>query len=364
MRYLPDNIGLYIHIPFCAKKCLYCDFYSAILNEKVYNDYFNALLREIKHWGERVDRPVDTVYFGGGTPSVLGEDIAVLLSEIKKSFHVLGNAEITAECNPGCDKSFFAAARKGGVNRLSLGVQAGDDGRLKTLGRTHTTLDVRSAVLAARQAGFDNLSCDIMTALPGSTLETLKEDIDFVCSLSPQHISAYILKIEPNTAFYKQKDALGLPDDDSAADQYLFLCRELENRGYEHYEISNFSLPGKKSRHNLKYWRCEEYLGLGPSAHSFLSGERFYYPRDLKSFIAGNSPLPEGSGGSKTERVMLALRTNDGVPLSLLSAAALEKVKKYENAGFLSVKGGKIVLSDKGMLLSNGIITELLYEDL
>ena len=364
MRYLPDNIGLYIHIPFCAKKCLYCDFYSAIKSEKVYNGYLSALSREIKRWGERVDRPVDTVYFGGGTPSLLGEDIALVLSGIKKSFHVLGNAEITAECNPGCDKSFFTAARKGGVNRLSLGVQAGDDGRLKKLGRTHTTADVRSAVLAARQAGFDNLSCDIMTALPESNLKTLKEDIDFVYSLSPQHISAYILKIEPNTAFYMRKDTLGLPDEDSAADQYLFLCRELESRGYEHYEISNFSLPGKKSRHNLKYWRCEEYLGIGPSAHSFLSGERFYYPRDLKAFISGNSPVPDGAGGDKAERIMLALRTDDGVPLSLLSAAAQEKAGDYEKAGFLSIKGGKIVLSDKGMLLSNGIITELLYEDL
>ena len=364
MKYLPDNIGLYIHIPFCAKRCLYCDFYSAVINKRVYKDYISALLREVRRWGKKTDRPVDTVYFGGGTPSVLGHDIVPLMSEIKNCFNVLPGAEITAECNPGCDVAFYSAAFKAGVNRLSLGVQAGDNGRLKNLGRTHTVEDVSAAIYAARQSGFGNISLDIMIALPGSNLETLKEDIDFVCSFSPEHISAYILKIEPNTAFYKRREELALPDEDSAADQYLFLCETLKNRGFEHYEISNFASKAKKSRHNLKYWRCEEYLGLGPSAHSFLSGKRFYYPRDLKAFIAGNTPVPDGTGGDKAERIMLALRTNDGVDLSYLSPAALEKAKDYEISGLLRFTDGKVVLTDKGMLISNGIITEFLYEDL
>lgn len=364
MKYLPDSIGLYIHIPFCAKKCLYCDFYSAVISEKVYNGFLSALMREIRYWGKKCGRPVDTVYLGGGTPSVLGDDIAPLMREVYEDFDLLPGAEITVECNPGCDSSFFTAAKAAGVNRISLGVQAGNDKRLKSLGRTHTVKDSVTAFSAARQAGFDNISCDIMIALPESSMETLAEDIGFVCSLSPEHISAYILKIEPNTAFYKRRDALCLPDDDFAADQYLFLSKELQSRGYEHYEISNFAREGKKSRHNLKYWRCEEYLGLGPSAHSFLSGKRFYYPRDLKGFIAGNAPVPDGAGGDRAERVMLALRTNDGVPLSELGEAARIKARTFEQKELLVISGGKITLTDKGMLLSNSIITELLYEDL
>ena len=302
MKYLPDGIGLYIHVPFCRQKCLYCDFYSSIISEKVYKDYIGALLRAVKYWGGRIDRPVDTVYFGGGTPSVLGEDIARIMRAIRSEFDVLPDSEITAECNPDSDRPFLRAAKKCGVNRLSIGVQAGDDGRLKTLGRAHTVSDVRETVSAARQAGFDNISCDIMIALPDSDLKTLKEDIEFVCSLLPEHISAYILKIEQNTAFYKLKSSLNLPDDDGAEDQYLFLSSFLENLGYEHYEISSFAKEGKKSRHNLKYWRCSEYLGLGPSAHSFLCGKRFFYPRDLKAFIAGNPPVADGAGGGGVRR--------------------------------------------------------------
>lgn len=364
MKFLPDGIGLYIHVPFCRRKCLYCDFYSAIISEKVYKDYIAALLRTVKCWGGRIDRPVGTVYFGGGTPSVLGVDIEPIMREIELNFNVLPDAEITAECNPDSDRSFLRAARKCGVNRLSVGVQAGDDGRLKALGRAHTVSDVRETVSAARQAGFDNISCDIMIALPESNLKTLEEDIRFVCSLDPEHISAYILKIEQNTAFYSRWSSLNLPDEDSTAEQYMFLCSELKKRGYGHYEISNFAKKDKMSRHNLKYWRCEEYLGIGPSAHSFLCKERFFYPRDLKAFIAGNSPVADGVGGGKAERLMLALRTNDGVPLSSFSPAAKDKAEEFKEAELLYVEDGKIILTDRGMLLSNSIITELLYEDL
>lgn len=359
MKFLPDSIGLYIHIPFCKRKCRYCDFYSAIYSEKVYKDYFAALCREIKAWGKKVDRSVDTVYLGGGTPSILGDDIMLLISEIKSSFNVSADAEITAECNPGADYSFYTAAIKSGVNRLSLGVQSGSDEMLLRLGRTHTAFDAKKAVDVARQAGFKNISCDIMIALPESNTETLKGDIDFICSLFPEHISAYILKIEQNTAFYNCRSNLDLPDEDNIAEQYLTLCRELKVEGYEHYEISNFARENKKSRHNLKYWRCKEYLGIGPAAHSFISGKRFYYPRDIKAFIAGNEPLFDSIGGDKEERLMLALRTNDGVALTELSDVAVKKASEYEKAGLINVSGGKIALSDKGMLLSNSMITEL-----
>lgn len=359
MKYLPDSIGLYIHVPFCEKKCLYCDFYSAIYSERVYKDYISALLREVKSWGEAVRKPVSTVYFGGGTPSILRRDIIPLMEEIRENFSVTPGAEITAECNPGCDREFLTAANQCGINRLSFGVQAGDNKRLKSLGRTHTVSDIRNTVNAARDIGFDNISCDIMIALPDSDMNTLEEDIDFVCSINPEHISAYILKIEPKTAFFSRQSSLNLPDDDEAADQYLRLCRDLKNRGYEHYEISSFAKENKKSRHNLKYWRCEEYLGIGPSAHSYVSGKRFFYPRDIKSFIIGNFPVPDGAGGDEEEKLMLALRTNDGVLLSRFSVEAQSRAKEFEKAGFLEINEGKTRLTEKGMLISNSIITEL-----
>ena len=364
MKYLPDSIGLYIHIPFCAKKCLYCDFYSSILNEKVYKYYFSALLREIELWGKKINRTVDTVYIGGGTPSLLGEDILPLMSAIRENFSLSDNAEITAECNPNLNTDFLYAAAKSGVNRISLGVQSGDNNRLKALGRTHTTEDVRTAVNTARKAGIKNISLDIMICLPDSNTDTLKQDIDFICSIKPEHISAYILKIEENTAFYKQKDILNLPDDDNSAEQYLTLCSELENRGYEHYEISNFAKKEYKSRHNLKYWRCDEYLGIGPSAHSFISGKRFYYKRDIRAFIRGEKPVFDSTGGDSAERIMLALRTDDGVLASTFPDCKKEKISRFKKAGLLEFKDGKITLTDKGMLLSNSIISELIYEDL
>ncbi|MBR6903120.1 MAG: radical SAM family heme chaperone HemW [Clostridia bacterium] len=364
MKYLPDSIGLYIHIPFCNKKCLYCDFYSACFNKKVYEDFLSALFREIKAWGKKINRSVDTVYFGGGTPSILGEDIIPLMSVIKESFNVSESAEITAECNPNNCLEFLPSAKESGVNRLSFGVQAGDNSRLKALGRTHTAEDCKQAVNLARQLGFDNISVDIMIALPDSNRVTLKEDIDFILSLNPEHISAYMLKIEENTAFYIRQSSLNLPDEDQAAKQYLTLCSELEAIGYEHYEISSFAKRNLKSRHNLKYWRDLEYLGIGPSAHSFISGKRFYYPRDIKAFIKGNDPVSDGTGGGKTERIMLGLRTNDGVPTSLLSDVQLKRTPAFEKAGLLNIKDSKIYLTDRGMLLSNSIITELLYEDI
>ena len=363
MKYLPDKIGLYIHIPFCEKKCLYCNFYSACVSKKVYNDYVSALHREIKAWGKKINSTVDTVYFGGGTPSLLCGDILPLMEVIRESFRVSDGAEITAECNPGLDYGFLSAAAECGVNRISFGVQSGSDSRLKALGRTHTVNDAVCAVSAARRAGIKNISSDIMIALPESNTRTLKEDIDFICSLNPDHISAYLLKIEANTAFGARKAFLNLPDDDNTADQYLFLCRELGERGYEHYEISNFAREGKKSRHNLKYWRCEEYLGIGPSAHSYVEGKRFYYPKDIKAFIAGNGTRFEGAGGSVDEKIMLGLRTNEGIALSYFSDTALKKAENLQKAGFLEIKDGKIILTDRGMLLSNSIITELIYEN-
>ena len=239
---------------------------------------------------------------------------------------------------------------------------------LSLLGRTHSANDTRNTVALAREIGFSNISLDIMIGLPDSSADSLKYDLEFISSLSPDHISAYILKIEENTAFFARKDNLNLPDDDAQAEQYLLMCDFFESKGFEHYEISNFAKNGKKSRHNLKYWIGHDYLGIGPAAHSMLDSKRFYYPRDLKSFINGNTPLPDGNGGGKEEYIMLRLRLKSGIVYeeykslfgAEVSAEFLEKCRFYAKAGLMDLTDKKIALTNKGMLLSNSIITELL----
>ncbi len=336
------------------------------------DSYTESLIREIKNWGGVLRRPVfDTVYFGGGTPSLLGERLTAVADAVYSAFEITSGAEITLELNPTGDRSktadFMKTARKSGINRLSVGAQSGSDRELKLLGRTHTAADTLAAVSAARKAGFDNISLDLMLGLPGSDTGTLSKSIDFVLSAEPEHISAYILKIEENTYFYKMRESLSLPDDDSAADQYLYMCERLEKSGYTHYEISNFCLPGRESRHNLKYWRCGEYLGIGPSAHSFINGKRFYYPRDMKAFIKGTKPVYDGDGGDAEEYIMLRLRLAEGLDLKELESRFginTDKIKKavvpLKKAGFLKTGDGTIRLTDKGMTVSNSIITEIL----
>lgn len=367
VKFLTNSLGLYIHIPFCEKKCNYCDFYSAFYNKDTLSVYLTALKGEIKKWGGKLDRPIDTVYIGGGTPSLLGEEIIPLLDCVKANFTVLDNAEITVEANPSSSDDFLEFAKCAGVNRLSIGVQSGCDDTLKTLGRTHTSRDAAITVQKARKLGFDNISLDLMIALPNSNLQTLKNDIDFIFSLNPEHISSYILKIEQNTAFFKKLDALNLPDDDLAAEQYLYMCDAFEKNGYNHYEISNFSRENKESRHNIKYWLGEDYLGLGPAAHSCLDGKRFYYPRDLMGFIKNPQTVYDGEAGGKQEALMLGLRLSRGVDLSKIYGEIPEMIRKkvnlLENAGYIKANLPHISLTNSGMLISNSIITELLITE-
>lgn len=362
MKFL-TNLGLYLHIPFCNGKCAYCDFYSAFTNEELIDSYLTALIREIKQWGGKINRPIDTIYLGGGTPSLLNHHLVPLLKAVYENFNVLDNAEITLELNPADNVlEILKNAKTAGVNRISIGAQSGDDNELSVLGRRHTAKDTQTAVKAARNLGFNNVSLDLMLGLPDSNLKTLKNGLDFLLDLSPEHISAYILKIEENTKFYKQKATLNLPDDDAVSDQYLFMCEYLENNGFCHYEISNFCKENFESKHNLKYWKCEEYLGLGPAAHSFLDGKRFYYPRDLKAFIKGNSPTPDGEGGDLSERIMLALRLKDGIKTEDLPTAAKQKCELFSKNGLAILDDGNFSLTNSGMLLSNSIISEILEE--
>ena len=357
------DLGLYLHIPFCEKKCAYCDFYSAFVSDEVIDSYLKALIREIKQWGGKTNRPIDTVYLGGGTPSLLNERLIPLILSVKENFNVTDNAEITLEVNPQNDiEKILNSAKTAGVNRISIGAQSGIDRELSVLGRCHSANDTENAVKIARDLGFDNISLDLMLGLPDSNAETLQSSLDFVLSLKPEHISAYILKIEENTRFYKLRDTLNLPDEDNICDQYLLMCDTLKKAGFSHYEISNFCKEGFESKHNLKYWKTEEYLGIGPAAHSFFEGKRFYYPRDLKAFIKGNSPTDDGFGGDLSEQIMLALRLKDGIKTDILPENAIKKCELFYKNGLGILKDGHFRLTNRGMLLSNSIITEILEE--
>lgn len=364
-------VSLYIHIPFCKSKCPYCDFYSARPEEDdVFDRYLAALCARLAVYGEKYgERLLHTVYFGGGTPSVFGaKRLCRVLEKVKEQFNVAENTEITTECNPAdVDVSFFETLKRGGFNRISMGMQSANEAELKILGRRHTAETVREAVKAAREAGIDNVSVDLMLGLPNSSLETLKSSIDFCAALEADHVSAYILKIEPGTPFAKQE--LNLPDEDGTADQYLFAVNELKKHGYDQYEISNFARPGKESRHNLQYWRCGEYLGLGPAAHSFMEGRRFYFPRDLEGFLNGNAPTDDGAGGGFSEFAMLSLRLTEGLQRKICET-------RFENGGALFdgvLEGCKhlpknlihadyerISLTAEGFLVSNAILAEIL----
>ena len=284
------NIGLYLHIPFCKSKCPYCDFYSFSGKSTQKDDYTRVLKEQILSSASALqsncDCKADTLYIGGGTPSVLGaKNLAVLVNACNSGI-LTDNAEITVECNPyGLDEDFFKILHESGVNRISLGLQSAVDSERRILGRLSDRNQVENAVKAAQQAGFFNISLDVMLGIPDQTEFSLKETLDFCLSLGVPHISAYILKLEENTHFYRNASKYNFPDEDLTADLYLQMCEDLEKGGIMQYEISNFAKSGFESRHNLKYWHCEEYLGLGPSAHSFIDGKRFYFDIDCDDFI-------------------------------------------------------------------------------
>lgn len=369
VKFLTNNLGLYLHIPFCAKRCKYCNFYSSFATDELLDEYTNALIKYLKQWGGKTCRPIDTIYFGGGTPSLLGKRLPSVLDAVRANFSLLPNAEITLEVNPSDQAhDILNIAFSSGINRLSVGVQSGNDKQLEILGRSHTAIDAVNTIERARKIGFKNISTDLMIGLPFSDNKSLIEDLEFITSLAPDHISAYILKIEEKTAFFKMQDELLLPDDDAQAEQYLLMCEFLKNKGYTHYEISNFAKENKQSRHNTKYWLGEDYLGLGPSAHSALDGKRFFYPATLKDFIKGISPINDGSCGSEEEYIMLRLRLLDGIDLleyknifsKELPNSFHKKCNLFKKADLLKITENKIFLTDKGMLLSNTIISELL----
>ncbi len=363
-----ENIGLYIHIPFCKSKCPYCDFYSAVNKSETYDIYTEALIKSIGLWHKKLCRTADTLYIGGGTPSLLGgERIARIIDAAK----VFGSfKEVTVECNPSCvQEDFFKIIAASGADRISLGLQSAVESERKSLGRLSGRKEIEKCIKDAQNAGINNISVDVMLGIPGQTKSSFDETVDFCISCGAKHISAYMLKLEEGTYFYKNRHKLDLPDDDFTADMYLHMVSRFENAGFLQYEISNFSLPGFESRHNLKYWNCEEYLGIGPAAHSFIDGRRFYYERDTAAFIGGADTVPDGEGGTADEYIMLRLRLKAGLDLDEMKAKypdedyeyIAQKAKLFSENGLAEFDGKRLCLTSKGFLISNEIIEKLIF---
>ena len=362
---ITTDLSLYFHFPFCVRKCSYCAFYSVPWASEAQKDaYLAALKTQSLSFGET--RPVPSVYFGGGTPTNFGVSRLVdLLSFVWEHFSLTPDCEITLEANPAdVTPADLKALREAGFNRLSIGMQSSDDALLRFLGRRHTFADTCETVASARDAGFANLSLDLLFALPGQTLDGFTQSVRDAISLSPEHISAYSLQLEDGTAFYRKRDTLVFPTEDEEEAQYDALCSLLAGAGFRHYEISSFAKENFRSRHNLRYWARGDYLGIGAAAHSFWNGKRFSNSPDLLAYLA--SPLT-ANDYKKAERideteaweetVMLGLRTDEGIPESLVSP---ERVSRLVSLGLLIRKNANIVLTERGWRVSNAVIGQLL----
>ena len=376
---MADKLGIYIHIPFCRSKCDYCDFYSLAGRDDRMDQYQKALLSHIKETAPLAqDFPVDTIYIGGGTPSYYGaKRLKELLGVIRKLYKVEKDAEVTVECNPdSVDVKSLKILRKAGVNRLSMGMQSANACELERIHRIHTPQQVNEAATAARKAGFTNLSLDLIYGLPGQTMDSWKATVEHALSLIPQHLSCYGLKVEEGTPL-AARVAQGeiLPDDDQQADLYLWTVGRLERAGYPQYEISNFAKPGFASRHNLRYWLTQPYIGFGPGAHSDFGGRRYSFVRDLDAYIQGVLQgcdiIDESEIIPKRERcgeyLMLRLRTVQGIneqeyrSTYFMDFAPLQaRLEQFRAQGWAEQTDGRWHFTPKGFLLSNQLIGDLL----
>ena len=374
-----NPLALYLHIPFCKSKCLYCDFYSLPRGEETMDRYCAALSRHLAAWApQAAGYTVDTVYFGGGTPSYLGHArLASLLETVFRHYRVDPGAEITLEANPDSvgGRESAAALRAAGFNRVSLGLQSADDGELRAVGRVHTFAQAAQAVEDLRAGGFDNLSLDLIYGLPGQDLAGWSRTLERTADLGPDHLSCYGLKVEEGTPLWRMRDSLDLPDDDLQADMYLDTVERLARRGYCQYEISNFARPGRESRHNLKYWQLAPYAGFGPGAHSDFGGERYACVRDLEAYCRGierggdvlEQRTPISCRERAVEYLMLGLRTVQGVSGQEFTAVAglpfapvETALEPFQGWGLAQRENGRWRLTPRGFLVSNQIILAVL----
>ncbi len=369
--------GLYIHVPFCRRKCLYCDFCSYPDRDRAtVQCYVDRLCRELADRSAALSgREIDTVYFGGGTPTLLTPAHASrILETVHAHYAITPDAEITTECNPAtADERKLAELRSLGINRLSIGMQSAHNGELRALGRIHTFAQTEETVRAARAAGFDNLSLDIMYGIPTQTRQSFARTLEAVLALEPEHISAYSLILEEGTPFWDARDGLDLPDEDAVCDMTADALSVLRGAGYERYEISNFARTGYKSRHNLHYWNLDDYLGVGIAAHSLVGRTRLQNRPDLDAYLGGEEVAEQeetlDDGTLRDEYVMLRLRLADGVDKRELctrfgaSFDALygEQVKKFVRMGLMADTPKSAAFTDEGFMVSNAVLAEMLF---
>lgn len=376
--------GVYVHIPFCASRCSYCDFFSTLRLDEVGHDYVEALIAEARlRKAELNGKPVKTLYMGGGTPSQLPLPLlARLIDGLKATLDLKAVEEFTLEANPDdVTPEWCAAVRALGVNRVSMGVQSFQDAVLRLVGRRHTARQAIDAVASLRHAGIDNISIDLIYGLPGQTLETWAESVRQAVDLRPQHISAYGLTYEPGTRLWQQRECGEVVEasEDQYLDMYRILVGLLQVAGYEHYEISNFALPGYRSRHNSSYWNETPYLGLGAAAHSYDGTMRRSNPADLCGYIRR---ITSGQPACQVEdlawwerydeRVMLGLRTADGVDAHRLRsdfgdkawAHFVSEARRHIDAGnMICTDDGRYILTSEGIVLSDSVMRDLMWDD-
>lgn len=378
---MSQEIGLYIHIPFCRRKCLYCSFVSFSHREADIPRYLNALKIELarRAHGEHVS----SIYLGGGTPSLLPvESINDLLKAVQALFHVDKTCEVTLEANPGTvDETYLSALRKSGVNRLSLGVQSLEDRELEMLGRIHTAAEASEAVRTARDAGFDNINMDLIYGLPGQTTDGWRTTLERALDIEPEHISLYALSLEYDAPLQRAIDDGKLPEinPDLAADEYELAGDLLESRGYRHYEISNWAKDGRECRHNIVYWRNMPYLGVGVAAHSWLNGHRLANTANIDTYmnmLTGDTTLAPDMDEEITpelqlaETIILGLRMRDGINVRDVSDRFDEdimahygrQVGELSDLGLMEYTGGNLKLTRRGCLLSNEVFWRFLPE--
>ncbi len=373
-------LGLYIHIPFCLRKCNYCDFCSAVSDDDTRTAYIAALCQQLATVAPGADgMDVDTVYLGGGTPTLLDPlQLATILNTVRTHYAVVQDAEITVECNPVTNtRGLFEGLRTAGFNRLSIGLQSIHEKELSLLGRLHTFDDFKATFAAARAAGFDNISADVMFGIPAQTPDSFRQTLHTLADLGPEHISAYGLRIEPGTPFYKKRDTLPLPCEDAESEMAELVSDLLPTLGYERYEISNYAKRGFSSRHNLRYWLGADYLGFGPGAHSFFRGTRFETSPDTVAYLAAaekgafdtlftNHHTPDAHE-LREEYVMLRMRLCEGVEKADFEkrfgksfSACYGDLSPLIRGGFLTETDTHVAFSARGMQVSNAILCQWL----
>lgn len=363
--------GLYIHIPFCIKKCKYCDFISFPGCEEYFDKYLQELEKEmLKYEGEKID----TIFIGGGTPTILKpEAISKISKDIFDIFDVEKNAEFTIEANPKTlSEEKLETMLNAGINRLSIGVQSFNDNELISIGRMHNSFEGEQAVISAKKAGFTNINIDIMFSLPEQNLKSFKNTLEKAVSLNTEHISCYSLILEEGTKLFEEYEEgkILLPDDETDRENYAHACEFLKKSGYSQYEISNFSKKGHESRHNLKYWNCDEYIGLGVSAHSYYNSSRFFNTSSLEKYLLGEymEGIPEKISREEKikEFMIMGLRKSEGIKKSeffkrfgiLVNSIYKDEIDKFKKAGFLTETEDNIFLTRDGINVSNSILCE------